>query len=174
MDLGFKELSVENYLLPDELMRAYVTLKPGGETQVVQHMEWARAMLAVKLSDRVPIEVHRLFAVARGAMIYGYLFYPLFALASEQLFRAGETSVMLKCRAMGAPMKVSTFFGQISWLCEMGIFVEEEAGVWQAARQLRNDTSHPTDQIIIAPGEALTVLARVAAVIDRLYSDGAR
>jgi hypothetical protein len=43
--------------------------------------DWARHFLAVELHEDVPADVHDLFAVARGTMLYGWFFYPLYALA---------------------------------------------------------------------------------------------
>ena len=113
MELGIKDLSVANFLQADEMTHAFVSLATHGTNHAVWPKEWAKEILAVGLSERVPLEVHRLFAVARGAMLYGCFFYPLFTLSSEQLFRAAEASVALKCRALGAPPKVASFTHQI-------------------------------------------------------------
>ncbi len=170
MELGFKDLNLENYLEPDEMMRPFVTLDASGTSRPIPQEQWANEMLGVTLSERVPVEVRRLFAVARGAMLYGWFFYPLFTLASEQLLRTAEASIALKCRALGAPRKVSGFFARIEWLREAGLFSEQAASIWHSVRELRNSASHPSDQMILMPGHALSVLARTAQEIDRLYA----
>lgn len=48
-------------------------------------------MLAPQLSDGVPVEVRRLFGVARGALLDGYL-----TLGTEQLHRVVQTAVKRK------------------------------------------------------------------------------
>lgn len=171
MELGFKDLSFENFLQADEMTQAFVSPAAHGANHAVWQGQWAKEILAVGLSERVPIEVQRLFAVARGAMLYGCFFYPLFTLSSEQLFRAAEASVAHKCRALGAPPIVVSFFDQIKWLREIGILSAEDEGMWHSARKLRNNASHPTDQTIFMPGQAIVVLETVAADIDRLYAN---
>ncbi len=170
MELGFKELTPENCLEPDEMVRAFVTMDASGATHPIEQGEWAKEVLAVTLTERVPVEVHRLFAVARGAMLFGYFFYPLFALASEQLLRASETALSLKCVTLGAPGKIASFNARIRWLQTGGHLSEQEAGVWHAVRELRNSASHPRDQMILMPGQALSLLARTAEEIERLFA----
>lgn len=167
--LGFKELTASNFLQIDEVMEAFVTIDPAGDVRQVPPHEWAAEILNVRLGVAVPLEVHRLFAVARGAMLYGHFFYPLYALASEQLFRVAEAGLSLKCRELAAPAGVDDFSRRIDWLKSCEFFSEEKGGLWHALRELRNSASHPADQLILPPGHALTLLRRVADDVDGLF-----
>jgi hypothetical protein len=44
----------------------------------------------------VPEPIRELFDVARGAMIYGWFFYPLFRLGEDQLHRVVEAAVVAR------------------------------------------------------------------------------
>ncbi len=47
--------------------------------------DWVKKILRPALSKKTPKDVAYLFEVARGSMCYGFYFYPLFSMASEQL-----------------------------------------------------------------------------------------
>lgn len=170
MELGFKVLTVQNFREVDEMMRGFVTVDARAGTRPISEEEWAAEILSISLLDVVPAEVHGLFAVARGAMLYGCFFYPLFTLASEQLLRAGEASVTLRCRALDAPAAVKSFFDRIRWLRERAVLTEETESLWHSVRKLRNDASHPTYQMIVLPGMAIGLLERMAAEINNCWS----
>ena len=84
---GFKMLTVENWTKPDPIMESFVKLLPNGETQPLDGDDYLRSILEPKLQESVPREVRALFEVTRGGMAYGFYFYPLYALASEQLMQ---------------------------------------------------------------------------------------
>lgn len=55
-------------------------------------------------------------------MVYGYFFYPLYTLASEQLFRVAEAVVTHKCHELGAsPKKMNTFEKKVQYLLDEGV-----------------------------------------------------
>ena len=166
---GFKDLTVENYLKPDEVMEAFVTVEPDQRVRPITPDEWTAEILKVCLVRAAPPEVRELFLVARGAMLYGYFFYPLYALATEQLLRLAETGVSIKCKELGAQDSARTFRSKIEWLKSQGIISQEEAGAWHALRGLRNSASHPRYQMLLPPGPALTMLQRVAANVSKLF-----
>lgn len=168
--LGFKDLTTENYLEVDEVMQAWVALDSQGAIQPIHPDKWAEEILGVCLADSVPVEVQRLFQVARGAMLYGFFFYPLYALSSEQLLRTADTAVSMRCRQLNAPGSVKRFEERIDWLGEQGILSDDEAGRWHALRGLRNSASHPADQTILAPGMALDLMQRIAEDVSRLFA----
>src|SRR5438552_3436434 len=74
---GFKEINIDNWLLPNNVMGIFATLTPTGEIVTLTGEDWLERMLEPKLDGTVPEEVQALFEVARGALVYGYLFYPL-------------------------------------------------------------------------------------------------
>jgi hypothetical protein len=160
-ELGFKNLSVENWLERDP------TIDIWGRTSLIDGSMFtptadqrAEDFLQPQLGQQVPLQVRRLFDVARGALLYGYFFYPLFVLGSEQLFRVVETAVSEKCIAMKANRKIRTgkFEAKLNYLRQEGVIPESEWIRWDATRELRNLASHPDQQTIYGPPEALRTL----------------
>jgi hypothetical protein len=131
---------------------------------------WARAILGVTLSDRVPIEVQRLFEAARGSMVYGCFYSPLFTLVTEQLFRTAEAAVFHKCRSLNVPRGLRDFSSILKWLGAAGAMADEDLAAWHSTRWYRNNASHPDDQSEFAPGSALTILKATASQIDKLFA----
>lgn len=69
---GFKRITAENWQEPD-VPRLFGLTTPNA---------WIEAHLQPQLSPNVPQEIASLFEVARGAMIYGWFFYPLITLGA--------------------------------------------------------------------------------------------
>jgi hypothetical protein len=120
----------------------------------------------------VPKNIQALFEVARGAIAYGYFFYPLYALAAEQLFRVAEAALKEKCRQLEMPTKPRRDFAKcIKWVAERGIISAREANRWHNIRHLRNAASHPKDQMISTPMDAIGTLTKVAEEINSLFAE---
>lgn len=122
------------------------------------------------LSEAVPEEIRVLFETARGALVCGYFFYPLYALGVEQFFRVEEAAVGYRCRELDAPTSARRFRDKLEWLISQGLIPEKERPVWEAIRQLRNIASHPERQTLSPPGSALTILIRITEDINALFS----
>jgi hypothetical protein len=165
---GFKELTPTNWLEPDDIMVGFVARDPDGEVRPISANHWAESILSTQLAPSVPQEVQDLFAVARGGMLYGFFFYPLYTLAAEQLFRVGEAAVGHKALSLGVPRKYD-FNEQVNRLRDRGVFTEEERGVWHTLRHLRNAASHSSEQTIFAPPQALSVLSGTAEMVNGLF-----
>ena len=168
--LGFKEITSSNWLEPDRVLKGFVTISPSGRSQPITGDEYLNHILAPKLLESVPAEVQALFEVARGAMAYGYFFYPLYTLGAEQLFRVTEAAVGHKCEALGVPKSKGTFKKRIGWLVDQGTIPELELNRWQASRELRNVASHPDCQSILTPGNAISILEGIAEQINSIFS----
>ena len=80
---GFKEININNWLEPDDALRGFVRISPDGQPHTMTGDEYLQFILEPKLHSSVPSEVQGLFEVARGVMVYGYFFYPLYTLAVE-------------------------------------------------------------------------------------------
>lgn len=167
--MGFKRLTPENWLEPDSIMRVF--------RYSVE--EWVHDILQIQLSEDVPLEVRKLFAAARGALCYGYFFYPLYALASEQLTRVAETAVSRKYEAVGGPKRVrsapeskprrATFEDKLRYLEEQGLITGLDAIWWVAIREHRNDASHPEDHRPQIPSRAVGRAETLAEKINGLF-----
>ena len=135
---------------------------------------WLREHLAPKLNPEVPENIAALYEVARGAMIYGWFFYPLITLGAEQCMRVLETAVRICCENNGIKTKSeskdgkvfdTTFTKNIKALIKKNIIPEKDEKMWMAAKDIRNYASHPERQSILPPG---MTLANLKITADRL------
>jgi hypothetical protein len=168
--LGFKEINQQSWLEPDDIIKAFVKLSSSGEPESMSGEDWLQHILKPKLLESVPQDVQAVFEVARGALVYGYFFYPLYTLAAEQLFRVAEAAISHKCKALGAPKSKDKFGEKIKWLSDKGIIPQADIQAWNAIRKLRNYASHPERQSIITPGMAIGSLEHVTEKINSLFS----
>lgn len=153
-NFGFKKLTCDNWLVPDS----------GGLTSDA----WIQEILVFDLSEQVPIEVRKLFAVARGSIAYGYFFYPLLTLATEQLYRVVEAAIDHKCQEMGRHHKPGDKFAhKIEWLMKQSVIDDKKR--WDAIRILRNNASHPKSQDIYSPGMVIDVLEKITECVNSLF-----
>ena len=169
-DFGFKELSTENWLSPDSTMQIFGTLAADGTTHDISGEEWLREILQPQIHNDVPLEIKKLFEVARGMMAYGYYFYPIYAVGIGQLFRVVESAVSLKCKMMKAPSDIRTFEKKIAWLTQKGVIPQSKSLHWKGTRGLRNLSSHPEMQSLYMPTEALRFIESTANDINSLFS----
>jgi hypothetical protein len=130
---------------------------------------WVFDLVQIELDPAVPDSVRKLFEIARGTLVYSLMFYPLLTLGTEQMFRVFEASVSAKCKAMNAPPKVRTFADKIDWLGKSAVIPLEQQPRWTAVRHLRNEASHPRNQNILPPGEALTIVDIAVELITPLF-----
>jgi hypothetical protein len=165
---GFKDITLENWLEPDPTMQGFAKLTVNGPEQITAE-DLLKDIFEPQLSDNVPREVKALFEVARGAMCYGYFFYPLYTLAYEQIFRVAETAVTLKCKALSAPRNLKRFAQKVDFLITKSAIPSEQKLRWEGIRGLRNGASHPEMQSIVLPGNALHQLYLMAEVINNLF-----
>ncbi len=167
-EFGFKNITSENWLQPDPVLKAFAKLTPQGTEQITAD-DLLEDIFKPQLNDQVPEEIKALFEVARGAMCYGYFFYPLYTLTVEQLFRVAETAVTIKCKDLSAPASVKSFAQKVDFLILKSIIPVGEKLRWEGIRGLRNISSHPKQQSITPPGNAIHQLHLMSAIINRLF-----
>lgn len=140
---------------------------------------WVPAVMSPQLIPSVPENVIKLFEVARGSILYGWFFYPLLTLASEQLDRVHETAIKERCKSAGVPTTRTNKSGKtldrkfvelINDLSAAGIILPESQPEWDAVRRCRNWSSHPKDQMIDVPGGALAAIESTALRLNQLFS----
>jgi len=169
-NLGFKQLNKENWLKPDRISSSFIQLSQEEKNSNISAGEkYLEIILEPKLSEKVPIEVRKLFEVARGALIYGFFFYPLYTLACEQLFRIAETALTYRCELINIKESKKKFESKIDFLAHEKLIAEEGKNIWHALRKLRNYASHPEDQSIMTPGQVIGILGRITEDINRLF-----
>jgi hypothetical protein len=69
----------------------------------VDAADWARLLLDVEISARVPEQVQQLFEVARNTLPYGHFFYLLYTLGEQQLYRVADAAALHRYRDLGGP-----------------------------------------------------------------------
>lgn len=161
---GFKKLTIENILELD-------TFCIQRDIKQEQGLSFVADYLKPKLSDSVPVETRKLFEVARGTMVYGLYFYPLYTVGTEQLFRVAENALRQKCIALGIQFKDGKmYFGNmLNKLIRKSVIAKERNHIWQSLRQLRNIYSHPDSQNIITPAIAVNTLKTTVEQINLLF-----
>jgi hypothetical protein len=141
--------------------------------------EWVDFYLSPDLVPKVPAEIAKLLEVARGAMIYGWYFYPLCTLGAEQCWRVFEAAVRLRCQQLGISIKRTGRNGReldtslsenVDALVTCKQIPKLDKGRWDAVRRLRNSTSHPSQQMILDPGQAQGILDLTVGVLNDLFA----
>lgn len=169
---GFKQLTADNWLEPDQVSALVEAVhQETGETIELAGEHWLEQILYLKLAASVPEEVRALFEVARGAMVYGWFFYPLYMLGAEQLTRVGEAAVAHKWGRLNAPEETETFAARVDWLRAHDHLSKEEEERWHGLRHLRNSASHPKRQSIINQAMALRLLESLVHDVNQLFKD---
>jgi hypothetical protein len=169
--LGFKRITWANWLEPDGALDGIMRPTSNGVLVPLSSKDYLEDIYRPSLGDNVPEELHDLFEVARGAMSYGYFFYPLFTLAADQLFRIAERAIAMKCESIAAPKSKKTFEEKIAYLRERAVLSEEDKRRWDGIRDLRNRSSHPDRQDILPPAVTIHLIATIAGRINSLYDD---
>ena len=167
---GFKELDEDTWLEPDFISHAFVRMGPDGEPIRMEAQDWLRLILAPKLIPSVPEDVQALFEVGRAAMLYGWFFYPLYTLSTEQLFRVGEAAVDHRCQSAPKAIIKGSFSQRLKWLASKDLIPVNQLSKWEALRDLRNAASHPQRQQIMTPGNAVGLLEGISDSINGLFS----
>lgn len=184
---GRKVLTTANFLEPDKTSTILVdVMRATGEVRHPTALDWAERFLAVSLDDEVPHEIQDLFEAARGAMLYGFYYYPLYALAEDQLFRVADSAILHRYLEAGGKLRTKTrysvvdggdvdveeappFAGRLRFLVKRGIVNEQDEPWWSNMWDMRNITSHSRFSRLGPQTDALRTLKSVAARVSDLY-----
>ena len=140
-----------------------------GTVQPLTANDWVERFLAPQLSPNVPEEVREAFEVARGAMLYGVCFYPLFTLGLEQVFRLMEAAAKAKATSLGIATGRHDYRWILEALQEKKALTKDEHDEWTNARKFRNLTTHAERQTILMPGQVVGTLTSITEAINRLF-----
>lgn len=170
-ELGFKKLTPDNWLEPDVASVIFARFTPEG-IQRLGPQDWAIRFLRPQLHAGVPLEIVRLFEAAKGVLLYGCFFYPLYVLGFQQLARVTETAVTSKCELLrGRGLKKMTFNSKIDWLVERQVIHPERQEWWAMIRRYRNESSHPQHQFADTPGSVASMLQGICDEISDLFDN---
>lgn len=168
--MGIKRLTLENWTEPDPTNNNFARYSPFLERMVAMDSgDWARLFLGFELEDHVPVEIRDLFEVARGAILYGWFFYPMFQLGQDQLFRVSETAARRRSNMLGEKDDRRSFFKCIEFLVKEGAIASEDRRRWEAARERRNSSSHPERTDLLPPGAIASMVDTTATDINDLF-----
>jgi hypothetical protein len=168
--LGIKRLTLANWTEPDPADKHFVRYSRFLQGMVAMDGgDWARLFLGFDLQDHVPDEIQDMFEVARGAIIYGWFFYPMYQLGQEQLFRVSEAAARRCCDALGNESERQSFYRSIEFLVREGAIGADDRHRWEAARKLRNSSSHPERASVMPPGAIASLVEATAADINDLF-----
>jgi hypothetical protein len=168
---GPKRLTTENWLQLDPALDMFIMVPADGSPPRKRLPdERVASFLTISLRPETPDDVRSIFEAGRAAMVYGHLYYPLFALGANHLFGALEAALTLRCAAAGLSDPPSNLAKKIAWLRDNGVISEEQRRKLDLDRVMRNEGAHPKFQTIFPPGMAYTILTSVAEDIDALFA----
>lgn len=165
---GFKRITADNLLEPD-YGSGFFSRGSEGCVEVFS---------SVAIDEHVPPSIAAQLEVVRGAMIYGWLYYPLLTLGAEQCHRILESGARLRCQQLGIKVvritkegeeRPRSFTALQNDLIKAGAIAEADRAMWETGRDLRNWTSHPDNQSILMPGHAHTILSRTVELLGKLF-----
>jgi len=168
---GQKTIAKENLSLPDPRIQYFIKSSEA----------WVERCQLAAFPPEVPANVVNLLEVARGAIIYGWFFYPLMTLGVEQCYRCLETAARARARQLGIPTERShkkygvvqrSFADLVKALHQKRAIHSEDLVRWDSARDLRNIVSHPEDQMIAMPAQVVGLLDLTIGLVCRLFPQG--
>lgn len=121
------------------------------------------------LPEHVPETVWRMFETAKGGMVYGLYFYPLYTLGRDHLYRLFEYLVVEQYAIRRAARPTKNLKVKVQWLIDNGHLPGPAPERWLAAYELRNIVSHPTRQSIANPAGAAKTLHNMRDLVVHLY-----
>lgn len=170
-----KKLSTANWQEMDPTCRGFEHLnRHTGESGALFPDRWAQMLLALEFHDNVPENVRGLFDVARGSMLYGYYYYPLFKLGVDLMHRVAEAALSEKYRQCDGPQSKKkggfvSFSSKLQWLSNNQHIDVEQKDEWEWVREMRNDGSHPRDVALYPPIPSLSHVEETIQRINRLF-----
>lgn len=170
---GIQVLTEANFLEPSEtaLMFSPFGLSTTGPAPSTHNEVRSRVgrFTSVELHDGVPEQLWRMFEVAKGAMVYGILFYPLYTLGTEQIYRTFEYLVKLQYENLRGEKAQADLKSKVQWLIDNGHFPQPAPDAWMAMYHLRNIAAHPNMQTIETPAGASRTLRSMKNLIEHFY-----
>jgi hypothetical protein len=160
---GFKKITNANWRQFDEATKLWCEITAAAKT----NEDWIKFFSYPTLNPKVPEGIAALLEVARGAMIYGLYFKPLLTLGDDQCWRILETGIRFRCQQAGIP--TTTFDANIKTLIKERIISTTDEKRWKAVRNLRNEASHPKQQLGLDPGSAQSDLNSVVDCLNDLF-----
>lgn len=167
-----KRLNIENWNEIDPIIAsgAFVRVSlADGSVEKVTSEDWIERSLRPQISPEVPEAIRDLFDIARGAILYGVCFYPLFTLGLEQILRVQEAAARARAVLLGVRVGKRPYEKILDELQTRELLSPEDHEAWTIRRRLWNLTTHADRASILLPAQAVDELTRVADSINRLF-----
>lgn len=133
--------------------------------------DWRAPIRQPQLCQGVPAEIQEMFEIARGAMLEGPVFHPLYTLALEQVYRVAEAAMRSRSLALGVPPSPKASFStRIHAFADAGHLSLADHRAWEAICTLRNGRSHPTEPSILSFGMAVDAFHSITNLINGLFA----
>jgi hypothetical protein len=158
--LGYKRITTANITSPD-VSRFFGNL---GEAR------WIELFNEPQLVDLVPEHVRGMFEHARGAMIYGWYYYPLLTVGYAECARTIEAGARNASMLLWPDRTPKRYAEMIKDLHGGGWIGDSDADRWQLGRQIRNSFAHPSGPTILPPGQASAKLRGCAEQLNALFT----
>jgi hypothetical protein len=165
-----KRLTAENFLLPDPLTGEFTGQDGDGRAHRLSAVDWAHEILAIALDGVVPVAARHRFELARGILLYGFFWYPLWVQGTVEALRGAELALEAACEGEHGPKRLSTAESRIEWLEKKGLLDVEEARMWESLVRVRDALAEAGETPILTPGRSLEVLETVAHVVNGLFT----
>ncbi len=170
----FKHPTADDWLEPDPTGAAFGEWNfRTGEKRAASAEGWAEKFLSVNLASSVPDEIHDMWVIARGILLYGWFFYPLYAVGDSELHRVADAAVLHRYQQAEGPRtgsgKWPSLNRRLEWLIKEGAIPHETRHRWHAIREVRNEATHASTPLIIMPTDALRSLEILKTEIDALF-----
>jgi hypothetical protein len=163
-----KQLTVANWNEADSASTVF-SVADRGVPRKVTGDDVARVLLNRRLARNVPPEVRELFNAAVGIGVYGWFYYPLFAISADQLRRVADRAAQLRVEELGGPFG-RPFAERLKWLERQGALSEDQHYGWTQTRLRRNEGSHPAKfQRLEMPIQLMSVIVLIADRIEALW-----
>lgn len=162
MEQDFKVITIENWNKADEVSELF------NKTDVTEYVNLER-ILNIRLDNCVPVEVRRMFEIARGVIVYGYYFYPLYTLGMEQLHRVGESAVKHKLKSIEEVKGKVSFTRCVERLKELKVVEGKSYNRWKTLKEMRNASSHATRHSLLPIEMVINHMAVFAKEVNKLF-----
>lgn len=167
-----KKITKENWLKPDFASTAWVCKKKDdADWYEVTNDDRIKEISECSLTDKAPEEMRKLFEVAKALLVYGFLFYPFYNLAFEQLSRLIEEIVSSVCQSklLGRnKLEKFSFAKKIEWLIQNGLIDEKHKDRWMFFWDIRNKACHLKKQRIVPPSIAIDIFHKITEDLNTL------
>ncbi len=167
--MPIKSLTIDNWLEPDPASQLLVGVDYTAGVSTISREDWTAQFLSYDLPVQVPESIAELFAVARATLLYGWFYYPLYALGAEQMSRVAEAACRHRALELGSD--VESFHAAIKVLIEQGVVSGDDIRAWHRIRVLRNQASHPRFQSVIMQPDAVLTVRTALRLVGGLWLD---